>query len=310
MKKISFFIISLVFFIACISCNDPNEKKESLTLEEKPGNCRVALQKMLEEFEMKYPTERKRAALEKSLKKNDYLNAVRFRIELRNHLKENSETIKNIKSEISSLTTKYIDKNACDVRDLGEEKRQSPLSRLDRAFSFYFQDPDDKYFDTYTDGRLDTCCFQNYIKRSSLMRSENPIKFTGNYMQWACGHGTPQVMPKFSGTPPVSLQEMHLGLKFFVPEGMKSPDELLGGRNSYEIKGFYYYIMVDGKRYMLPHFDLIAWRPEIPYVLYKTDKNNDVYTVDIKKPMLKYWNWKTDEKTVFKKAGRYRGCGI
>jgi len=99
-------------------------------------------------------------------------------------------------------------------------------------------------------------------------RSAEVVAWVAEYKGWSCGDLTAQIMPVGDVGDSVDLSGLDLGLVFYVPSGLPSPDrleEVAVPGNRFLIRGHYYYRQVEGRKVVAPRFDLIGWVPLPPF---------------------------------------------
>jgi hypothetical protein len=137
------------------------------------------------------------------------------------------------------------------------------------------------------------------------IRSKHEVSLIGKYMGYACGDLTPQITPVKDIPPLLSTERLGLGFSFHVPINFNSPDqidELRVPGNLFEIKGYYYY--TTGKeKYLYHKFDLISWRPIVPFKIWTNQ--GEIEIVHDSSAYDKYWNTSFDQGIKFKAAGKY-----
>ncbi len=104
-----------------------------------------------------------------------------------------------------------------------------------------------------------------------IIRGNSIVTLKTKYIAWACGSNTPNVMPLSEIGPDIINEKIEYGFTFYVPSGLISPDNIddLGvSGNVFVIRGFYYYSIIDNKKYLHPRFDLISWRPNAPFKIW------------------------------------------
>lgn len=111
-------------------------------------------------------------------------------------------------------------------------------------------------------------CWWPSDERAPLERSEEQVVWTAEHKGWACGDLTAQIMPMGDVEDSVDLSGLDLGLVFYVPPGLPSPDrleEVAVPGNRFLIRGHYYYRQDEGRKVVAPRFDLIGWVPLPPF---------------------------------------------
>ena len=127
---------------------------------------------------------------------------------------------------------------------------------------------------------VDSC--QNRYDRVELQRSKVPVVIMGKYISWACGDFTPRIMPVSGLDGSISLEKIKYGLTFRVPSDLVAPDqidEVCIQDNKFELKGFYYFKIFDGKKYLDPQFDLTSWSLIAPYNVWDNSGNKTLYKI-------------------------------
>ncbi len=105
-----------------------------------------------------------------------------------------------------------------------------------------------------------------------LTRHTEPVTIVGRYMGYACGDFCPQIRPQSGFHSSIDLSWFDTGLTFRVPEEFSAPDQCpdLGvPHNLFELTGYLYFVQHEGTRFLHPRFDLIAWRPLLPYSVWR-----------------------------------------
>jgi len=119
----------------------------------------------------------------------------------------------------------------------------------------------------------------NSYQGQLVHRAEQPVTFLCQYMAYACGDYCPQIKPTASPIDTLDCSFLETGFMFRVPEGLSAPDQidqLCVAGNRFEVVGHFYFVEIDGTKYLHPDFDLIAWRPLLPYRIWRFDLENEV----------------------------------
>lgn len=140
-------------------------------------------------------------------------------------------------------------------------------------------------------------------------RSEE-IAWVAEYMGYACGEFTPELMPVDVSNANVDLSKLKYGLMFYVPPGFTAPDQLsevgVPG-NRFLIRGHYYYHERSGRKLVVPRFDLLGWQPLPPFRRWEENGSRSV----VENPQEEYSQFESQgssKGTSFQIAGNYSGC--
>jgi len=139
-----------------------------------------------------------------------------------------------------------------------------------------------------------------------LYRSKKEVVIIGEYMAWACGEYTPRIIPKGSFDS-VDIKNIKYGLVFWIIPEKTSPDQIeeLGVQgNKFELHGYYYYSILNGTKYLSPRFDLVSWKPIVPFKRWKENGEIEVVKKEIA-DYQKYFERTSGSSNEFKQAGKY-----
>ena len=111
-----------------------------------------------------------------------------------------------------------------------------------------------------------------------IIRHTEPVTIVGRYMAYACGDFCPQIRPESGFHRSVDLSWLDTGLMFRVPDEFSAPDQysdLCVPHNLFELTGYFYFVQHEGTRFLHPRFDLIAWRPLLPYSVWRPHSSSE-----------------------------------
>ncbi len=112
-----------------------------------------------------------------------------------------------------------------------------------------------------------TGCWWPSPDREPLQRGEEVV-WAAEFEGWACGDLTSQIMPIEGIDESLDFTGLHLGLIFYVTQGMASPDRFEGvgvPGNQFLLRGHFYYRQEEERKVVAPRFDLIGWVPVRPF---------------------------------------------
>jgi hypothetical protein len=111
------------------------------------------------------------------------------------------------------------------------------------------------------------------------IRHTEPVTIVGRYMGYACGDFCAQVKPENGFPDSIDVSWLETGLTFRVPDGFSAPDqsdELCVPHNLFELIGYYYFVEHRNTRFLHPRFDLIAWRPVLPFSVWRQNASGEL----------------------------------
>lgn len=142
--------------------------------------------------------------------------------------------------------------------------------------------------------------------KNEPIRSAHEVTLVGRYMGWACGGFTPDIRPIDAAIDSIPVHEQFSGFAFYVPPDFFAPDQIdeLGvPGNEFVMRGFYYYVIIDGEKKLHNRFDLIAWRLVAPFERWNADGRREKLVEDL--DYSEYWKSSGTHKDKFIIAQTY-----
>jgi hypothetical protein len=148
-------------------------------------------------------------------------------------------------------------------------------------------------------------CTQSDEKQ--ILRNDSIVNVVGEYKGWACGDFTPQIMPIEGLEPGLNIENVKYGFEFWIPSDIPAPDHIDALRvpgNKFSLKGYYFYTVKNGVKFLEPKFDLLEWRP-LPQAMRWQKSGTQRTSLSPNE----YANTSKQSPMVFKIAGKYdSGC--
>jgi len=129
-------------------------------------------------------------------------------------------------------------------------------------------------------------------------------------MGYACGDFSPQVRPVEGFDLSIDINRLEMGLVFYVPPNLEAPDQVeeIGvPGNRFLLRGYYYYEEIHGKRLLKDRFDLLGWKPMVPFERWKSGGETEILP-ELNSKYDRYENPVPNSSEEFRVARKYSGC--